>query len=163
MTTWLLPTIEANDKTRVDPLTTTGELTVIVDPAAVMVKADAAGTAAPSGSLHVMVNCVPAALTDAVVHVGGTATGVTPADATDSLELASPFFAVDVNVYAVPLANPVTMHDVAGDVTVQVLAESSTVVTTYDVGVTPVPAVTETVACPSPATTVGAGGVPGVS
>ena len=163
VTAWPLPMTDAKERTRVDPLTTTGELMLTDDPATVTVNSVDAAVTAPSASLQVIVSWVPAAFTEAVVQVGGTPTGVTEEDATEALEEASPFLAVDVNVYAVPLVNPVTTHDVAGEVTVHVLEVSSTVVTTYDVGVTPVPAVTETVACPSPAAGVGAGGVPGVS
>lgn len=59
------------------------------------------------------------------------------------------------------MVNPVTMHEVAGAVTVQVLVLSSTVVTVYVAGVPPEPAETVTVACPLPATALGVPGAPG--
>ena len=61
-----------------------------------------------------------------------------------------------------PFVSPLTTHEVAGAVIVQVLALSSTVVTVYEAGVPPVPlSVTVTVAWPLPATAVGVLGIAG--
>lgn len=54
------------------------------------------------------------------------------------------------------------MQEVAGTTTVQVLPPGLAV-TVYDAGAPPEPGATVTVACPSPATAVGAGGVPGIA
>jgi len=70
--------------------------------------------------------------------------------------------AVAENVYARPLVRPVTVHDVAGLVTVHVRLPGNAV-TVYEAGAPPVPLLTVTVADPSPATAVGAGGVPGAA
>ena len=59
-----------------------------------------------------------------------------------------------------PFVRPVTVHEVAGLVTVQ-LRLLGVEVTVYEAGAPPVPAATVTVAEPSPATAVGAGGAPG--
>ena len=90
------------------------------------------------------------------------ATGVAAADAVDIPEVPAKFVAVAVKVYGVPFVRPLTMQDVAGAVTVHVFVLSSTAVTVYEPGVPPLPAVTVTVACPSPATAVGVAGIPGV-
>ena len=69
--------------------------------------------------------------------------------------------AVDLNVYAVALVNPVTVHEVAGEVTVQV-APPGDAVTVYEVGLGPVLGGTiVTVAEELPATAVGVPGVLG--
>jgi hypothetical protein len=61
---------------------------------------------------------------DAVTEAGapGTVAGVTAADATDALEPPLALFATTLYVYAVPLVSPVTSHEVAGAVAVQVPA-----------------------------------------
>jgi hypothetical protein len=46
-----------------------------------------------------------------VVTVGGTAIGVAEDEADELLDVPAPFVAVDVNVYGVPLARPVTVQD----------------------------------------------------
>ena len=51
-----------------------------------------------------------------VAHV---ATGVTEVDATDKPDVPTEFVAVVLNVYAVPFVKPVTIHELAGTVTVQ--------------------------------------------
>ena len=56
---------------------------------------------------------------------------------------------------------PLIVHEPEEPVTVHVFVGSSTVVTVKYVGVAPVGCVTVTVACPSPATAVGADGVSG--
>ena len=96
------------------------------------------------------------------VGVLGTAgaPGLTDADAADTPEVPSLLVAVEVNVYEVPLVRPVTVHEVAGTVTVHVPPPGDAV-TVYEVGVPPLPATTVTVACPAPTTTVGVPGVPG--
>jgi hypothetical protein len=48
------------------------------------------------------------------------AVGVAEFDAADALEVPAAFVAVDVKVYPVPLVRPVTVHAVAGTVTVHV-------------------------------------------
>jgi hypothetical protein len=70
--------------------------------------------------------------------------------------------AVAEKVYGVPLVRPVTVHEVAGLVTVQVKLPGVDV-TVYEAGAPPTPAATVTVDEPSPATAVGAGGVPGTA
>jgi hypothetical protein len=90
-------------------------------------------------------------------------TGVTVADAVDADDVPPEFVAVAVNVYEVPLLRPVTVHDPLAPVTVHV-APPGEAVTVYESGVPPkVGATTVTVACPSPATTVGCPGVPGAA
>ena len=55
-----------------------------------------------------------------IVGAPGTAnTGVTEADAVDALDVPAEFVAVVLNVYAVPFVKPVTIHELAGTVTVQ--------------------------------------------
>jgi hypothetical protein len=74
------------------------------------------------------------------------------------------FVAVAVNVYAAPAARPVTSHDPDAPATVHVLAVPPTAFTVKDAGAPPVvPAATVTVTFAVPATTVGAGGVPGAA
>jgi hypothetical protein len=88
--------------------------------------------------------------------------GLTELEEPDPLDVPAVLVAVAENVYARPLVRPVTVHDVAGLVTVQVRLPGNAV-TVYDAGAPPVPALTVTVAEPSPATAVGVGGVPGAS
>jgi hypothetical protein len=57
------------------------------------------------------------------------AAGVTTADTADAADVPIVLVAVAVNVYEVPFVRPVTVHEVAGAVTVQVNVLSSTVVT----------------------------------
>ena len=92
------------------------------------------------------------------------ATGVTEFDAPDALDVPAPFVAVEVKVYGVPFVSPVTVHEVAGTVTVQAPPPGEAV-TEYDVGVPPEPGgLIVTVAWPStPATAVGVPGIPGGS
>lgn len=54
------------------------------------------------------------------VGVEGLPTGVTAADGVEFEELPTEFLATAVNVYAVPLVNPVISHPVLGFVVVQV-------------------------------------------
>ena len=62
-----------------------------------------------------------------------------------------------------PLFSPVIVHEVAGEITVQV-APPGDAVTVYEVGAPPVDgATTVIVALPSPAETVGVPGVPGTA
>ena len=86
--------------------------------------------------------------------------GLTEPDAPDPLDVPATLVAVAENVYGVPLVRPVTVHEVAGLVTVQVRPPGADV-TVYEAGAPPVPGATVTVAEPSPATAVGVGGVPG--
>ena len=95
-----------------------------------------------------------------------TTCGVRDADATDAADVPVVFVAVVVKVYAVPLVRPVTEHDPDVPVTVQVFVVPETcgdAETVNDVGGPPSPEVTVTVTCPSPATAVGCGGVPGAA
>jgi len=95
--------------------------------------------------------------------VPGASIGLTLFDAADPLEVPAAFVAVAENVYGVPLVRPVTVHEVAGLVTVQVLL-SGVEVTVYEAGAPPpTPAATVTVAEPSPPTAVGVSGVPGAA
>jgi hypothetical protein len=80
-------------------------------------------------SLYVSVRIVPVAPRTAVLITGGIAYGVTAFDATEADEGMSPFTAVDVKEYAVPLVRPVITHDPDAPVTVHVLLESPTMVT----------------------------------
>ena len=67
------------------------------------------------------------------------------------------------NVYVPPFVSPVTVHDVAGDVTVHD-APPGDAVTVYEVGVPPDDgAAIVIVALPSPGVTVGVPGVPGAA
>jgi hypothetical protein len=52
--------------------------------------------------------------------VPGASIGLTVPDAPDPLDVPAAFVAVAENVYGVPFVSPVTVHDVAGLVTVQV-------------------------------------------
>jgi hypothetical protein len=52
--------------------------------------------------------------------VPGVALGLTLLDAVEAAEVPALFVAVALKVYAVPLVRPVTVHEVAGLVTVQV-------------------------------------------
>jgi hypothetical protein len=88
--------------------------------------------------------------------------GLTEPDAPEEPDVPAALVAVAEKVYAVPLVRPVTVHEVAGLVTVQVKLPGVDV-TVYEAGAPPVPAATDTVADPSPATAVGAGGVPGAA
>ena len=97
----------------------------------------------------------------------GAPIGVTVADGEEASESTGVFFAVAVNVYAVPFVRPVTGHDPEAPVTVHVPPETAgDAVTVYEVGAPPrvpsvaVPAATVTVTLESPATTVGLAGVP---
>ena len=94
--------------------------------------------------------------------------GVALAESIEALEVPAPLVAVDENLYAVLLVNPVIVHDPELPVTKQDLAGSKAVplsfkaVTVYEEGVPPVlGAATVTVTCESPATAVGVPGVPG--
>ena len=121
----------------------------------------------PLPAVTVTVACAsPATAVGALGTAGAwvAAVGATGFDAADGLEVPAEFVAVDVNVYVESLVNPVTVHEVAGTVTVQ-LPPPGEAVTVYEVGVPPEPgAVIVTVACPStPATAVGVPGMPGGS
>ena len=94
--------------------------------------------------------------------VPGASIGLTLFDADDPLEVPAAVVAVAENVYGVPFVRPVTVHEVAGLVTVQVRLPGVEV-TVYEAGAPPVPAATVTVAEPSPPTAVGVGGVPGAA
>jgi hypothetical protein len=94
--------------------------------------------------------------------VPGAVSGLTEPDANDPLDVPAALVAVAEKVYGVPLVRPVTVHEVAGLVTVQVKLPGVDV-TVYEAGAPPTPAATVTVDEPSPATAVGAGGVPGTA
>jgi hypothetical protein len=100
------------------------------------------------------------------LHVYATAAGVADTDATDAADVPVVFVAVVVKVYAVPLVRPVTEHDPDVPMTVQVFVVPDTcgeAEMVNDAGGPPVPEATVTVTCPSPATAVGCGGVPGAA
>ena len=99
--------------------------------------------------------------TGATVVVVG-ATEVTALDELDDPDVPPPFVAVALNVYDVPFVKPDTVHEPEEPVTVHV-KEPGVDVTTYDAGVPPEPAATVTTADETPATAVGAGGVPGTT
>ena len=65
------------------------------------------------GAVHDMVACPSPGVPDTAVGAPGTANGVTAADADDTAPVPTALVAVTVNVYAVPLPNPVTVADVA--------------------------------------------------
>jgi hypothetical protein len=88
--------------------------------------------------------------------------GVTAFDAADAADVPPPFVAVVVKVYDVPFVKPDTVQLPEEPVTVQV-KDPGVDVTAYDVGVPPEPAATVTTADETPATAVGAGGVPGTT
>jgi hypothetical protein len=96
--------------------------------------------------------------------VPGAAIGLTEPDADDPLDVPPALAAVAENVYGVPVVRPVTVHDVAGLVTVQVLLPGVEV-TVYVAGAPPVPeSATVTVADVALAiTAVGVSGVPGAA
>ena len=115
------------------------------EPAATVTTADAApATAVGAGGVPGTAGC-----------------GVTAFEAADAAEVPPPFVAVVVNVYDVPFVKPDTVQLPDAPVTVHV-KESGSDVTKNDAGV-PVPAATVTTADATPATAVGAGGVPGVA
>ena len=94
---------------------------------------------------------------------GAVSVGLTELEEPDPLDVPAVLVAVEEKVYARPLVRPVTVHEVAGLVTVQVRLPGNAV-TVYEAGAPPVPeSVTLTVADPSPATAVGVSGVPGAS
>jgi len=88
--------------------------------------------------------------------------GVTAFDAADAADVPPPFVAVALKVYDVPFVKPDTVQLPEEPVTVQV-KDPGVDVTAYDVGVPPEPAATVTTADETPATAVGAGGVPGIA
>ncbi len=76
----------------------------------------------------------------------GAATGVVEAEALDAADIPPALVAVVVNVYAVPLVSPVTVHEPDDPATVHV-APPGEAVTVYEVGAyPPVGATTVTVA-----------------
>jgi hypothetical protein len=104
------------------------------------------------------------ALSVATVGCCGTAgvkSGMAGSEATDDPLVPDPVVAVAVNVYARLFVRPVTVHEPAAPVTVQVF-NSGDDVTVYDVGVAPDPAATVTVASPSAGATVGFSGAAGI-
>jgi len=88
------------------------------------------------------------------------ATGVDALEATEEPDVPPAFEAVALNVYDVPFVKPVTVQLPDEPVTVHV-NEPGVDVTRYDAGVPPEPAATVTTADETPASAVGAGGVPG--
>lgn len=120
--------------------------------------------APPVPALTVTVADVALAITAVGVSgVPGAAIGLTEPDAAEAAEVPEVFVAVALKVYGVPVVRPVTVHEVAGLVTVQVRL-SGVEVTVYEAGAPPAPALTVTVADVAPATTaVGVGGVPGAA
>ena len=64
----------------------------------------------------------PFAFDVAVTDVGapGVVAGIAPAEATDATPVPAEFVALTVNVYEVPFVRPVTVHEVAGAVALQV-------------------------------------------
>ena len=137
-----------------------GAVTVHVAPPGLAVTVYVAG-GPPDPGATVTVACLsPASAVGAGGVPGAARNGVTELDAADADEVPCVLVAVAVKVYGVPLVRPVTVHEVAGTVTVHV-APPGLAVTAYVTGVPPEPAATVTVAWPLPATAVGAGGVPG--
>ena len=74
-----------------------------------------------AGAVHDTTDCT-FAFEVAVTDVGapGAVAGTAVADATDATPVPAEFVAVTVNVYEVPLERPVTVHEVAGAVALQV-------------------------------------------
>jgi hypothetical protein len=87
--------------------------------------------------------------------------GVAGSLAGDGSDVPALFVAVTVNVYATALVRPSTSQETAGAVTVHVSPVFA--VTKYDSAAPPPPATGVTVTFVSPATTVGANGVPGAA
>ena len=88
--------------------------------------------------------------------------GVTAFEAADAAEVPPPFVAVALNVYDVPFVKPDTVQLPEAPVTVHVRVPGVDVIV-YEAGVPPAPAATVTTADATPATAVGAGGVPGTT
>jgi len=93
---------------------------------------------------------------------GTAGCGVTGSDAEDDADVPPPFVAVVLNVYDVPFVSPDTVQLPDAPVTVHV-KDPGVDVTRYDAGVPPEPATTDTTADETPASAVGAGGVPGTT
>ena len=83
------------------------------------------------GAVHETVTLPVPEVTLNPVGALGTPAGVTAADAEDSPEVPTPFVVVALNVYSDPFASPETVHEVAGEVMVQVLPETVAPVPSY--------------------------------
>jgi hypothetical protein len=83
------------------------------------------------GAVHETVTLPVPEVTLNPVGALGTPAGVTAADADDSPEVPTPFVVVALNVYSDPFASPETVHEVAGEVMVQVLPETAAPVPSY--------------------------------
>ena len=120
----------------------------------------------PLPALTVIVAEPSPATADGAGGVPGAAlVGLTGSEDPDAPEVLVALVAVALKVYSVPLLRPLIVHEPAAPLTMQVFAGelSGYAVTVYDDGVPPLPALTVIVAEPSPATAVGAGGVPGAA
>ena len=69
-----------------------------------------------AGAIQETVACVFPAVAVTPVGAPGTVAGVTAFEGEDALLVPRPLVAVTVNVYEVPFASPVTVHDVVVDV-----------------------------------------------
>lgn len=83
------------------------------------------------GAVHETVTLPVPAITLNPVGALGTPAGVTATDADDSPEVPTLFVVVALNVYSDPFASPETVHEVAGEVMVQVLPETAAPVPSY--------------------------------
>jgi hypothetical protein len=70
------------------------------------------------------------------VRVGGALAGVALSEAVEDADVPVAFVAVDVNVYEVPLLNPVIVQEPLDPVTVQVAPPGDAVIV-YEVGTPP--------------------------
>ena len=80
-----------------------------------------------AGAAHDTVACVLPAVAVTPVGAPGAVAGVTAVEGEDALLVPRLLVAVTVKVYAVPLASPVTVHDVVVDVQVSPSGEDVTV------------------------------------
>jgi hypothetical protein len=121
-----------------------------------------------TGAVHDTVACPAPAVAVTFVGAPGTAAGVTAFDCAEGALFPTPFVAVTVNVYAVPLVSPVTVVEVAGGLPVTVVVGCAVApmygVTVYDVSALPpfdTGADHDTVAWPFPGVAVAFDGAPG--
>jgi hypothetical protein len=115
-----------------------------------------------AGAVHDTLDVVSPALAATPVGAPGGPTGVTELDAVDAGPTPTLLVAVTVNVYAVPLVSPVTVHDVDAVVQLSPPGEDVTVYPVTDAPPSHVGAVHDTDACAVPAVAVGVPGAAGV-
>ena len=116
-----------------------------------------------AGAVNVTVACALPPVAVPMVGAPGTVAGVTLLEAADAGPAPTAFVAVTVNVYAVPLARPVTVMEVQGAVQEAVMPPGEDVAVKLVMAVPPLDAgaVNVTVACVLPAVAVPMVGAPG--